>query len=86
MEIKRTEPVHSISTAAVMLRMEVNYHRESLPPLKSNPLVRPCRTLSLGTIRAVADRGNFPHIKSEVKKREMIFTLTCCLETVCSSI
>jgi hypothetical protein len=78
MEINRTELMHSISTAAALLRMEVKYHRESLPPLKSNPLVRPCRTPSLGTIRAVADRGNyFPHIKSEVKKRETIFTPTC---------
>jgi len=86
MEINRTEPVRSISTAAALLWMEVNSHRESLPPLKSNPLVRPCRTPSLGTIRAVADRGNnFPHIKSEVKKRDMIFTATCRLETVCGS-
>jgi hypothetical protein len=87
MEINRTQPVHSTSTAAALLRMEVNYQRESLPPLKSNPLVRPCRTPSLGTIRAVADRGNnFPHTKSEAKKRDMIFTPTCRLETVCSSI
>jgi len=62
MENNPTEPVHSKSIAAAQLRMEVNYNRESLPPLKSNPLVRPCRTPSLGTIRAVADRDNyFPH-------------------------
>jgi hypothetical protein len=60
----QTEAEHSKSAAVALLRMEVNYHRESLPPLKSNPLVRPCQTPSLGTIRAVADRGNyFPHLK-----------------------
>ena len=64
MEITRTEPVHSKPNAVALLQMEVDYHRESLPPLKSNPLVRPCRTPSLGTIRAVADRGTyFPHLK-----------------------
>jgi hypothetical protein len=86
MEITRTETVHSKSNAEALLRMEVKYHRESLPPLKSNPLVRPCRTPSLGIIRAVANRDKLLPTLNKLLKRETVFTRTCRLETACNCI
>jgi hypothetical protein len=66
-QLKSLKPRPCIVT--LLSRMEVNRSRESLPPLKSNPLVRPCQTPCLGTNRAVADRGNyFTHLKWRRKR------------------